>query len=119
MVNFEKSMVLPVKIDELSKENNSIYITDSKGLYVTLVLAEDDDLQDEQNILDTRKDAVFIVNAVNNIENMYELLQNYENLLIENQPDSEDLIRINNIKNSFKNIDYENGIPYHWNDNDI
>ena len=42
-----------------------------------------------------------------------------EKLLLKDDPKSKDLSKIDSLINSFKTIDYDNGIPYNWNDNDI
>ena len=117
MVKFDRSMKLPLIMEE--REDSSIDLVDENDLFVATVLSEDVEYRDEQNIIDTRKDAVFILNAVNNFDTMFQLVKNYQKLLLKNDPNNKDLVKINNLIKSFKTIDYENGIPYNWNDNDI
>jgi hypothetical protein len=50
---------------------------------------------------------------------MFQLVKTYQKLLLMGDPNNKDLVKINNLIKSFKTIDYENGIPYNWNDNDI
>lgn len=97
----------------------SIDLIDSNNLYVSTVHAEEEKFRDEQNIIDTRKDAVFILNAVNGFDNMFNLIKSYQKHLLKFDSKSKDLVEIDNLIKSFKTIDYDNGIPYHWNDNDI
>jgi hypothetical protein len=124
MVKFDRSMKLPLRMEvrEGYDDNNSfgsIDLIDVNDLFVATVLAEDVEYRDEQNIIDTRKDAVFILNAVNNFDTMFQLVKTYQKLLLMGDPNNKDLVKINNLIKSFKTIDYENGIPYNWNDNDI
>lgn len=121
---FDRSMKLPLIMEERNDENDSetfgsIDLLDQNGLYVATVLSEDEDNRDEQNIIDTRKDGVFILNAVNSFDEMMLLVKNYQKLLLKVSPKSKDLTKIENLINSFKTIDYDNGIPYNWSDNDI
>jgi hypothetical protein len=124
MVKFDRSMKLPLRMEvreEYDDKNSfgSIDLIDENDLFVATVLAEDVEYRDEQNIIDTRKDAVFILNAVNNFDTMFQLVKTYQKLLLMGDPNNKDLVKINNLIKSFKTIDYENGIPYNWNDNDI
>jgi hypothetical protein len=124
MVKFDRSMKLPLRMEvrEGYDDKNSfgsIDLIDVNDLFVATVLAEDVEYRDEQNIIDTRKDAVFILNAVNNFDTMFQLVKTYQKLLLMGDPNNKDLVKINNLIKSFKTIDYENGIPYNWNDNDI
>jgi hypothetical protein len=124
MVKFDRSMKLPLRMEvrEGYDDKNSfgsIDLIDANDLFVATVLAEDVEYRDEQNIIDTRKDAVFILNAVNNFDTMFQLVKTYQKLLLMGDPNNKDLVKINNLIKSFKTIDYENGIPYNWNDNDI
>jgi hypothetical protein len=124
MVKFDRSMKLPLRMEvreEYDDKNSfgSIDLIDVNDLFVATVLAEDVEYRDEQNIIDTRKDAVFILNAVNNFDTMFQLVKTYQKLLLMGDPNNKDLVKINNLIKSFKTIDYENGIPYNWNDNDI
>ena len=124
MVMFDRSMKLPLIMEERNDVNDSetfgsIDLLDQNGLYIATVLSEDEDNRDEQNIIDTRKDGVFILNAVNSFDEMMLLVKNYQKLLLKVSPKSKDLTKIENLINSFKTIDYDNGIPYNWSDNDI
>ena len=124
MVKFDRSMKLPLRMEvreEYDDKNSfgSIDLIDVNDLFVATVLAEDVEYRDEQNIIDTRKDAAFILNAVNNFDTMFQLVKTYQKLLLMGDPNNKDLVKINNLIKSFKTIDYENGIPYNWNDNDI
>ena len=97
----------------------SIDLVDQNGLFVGTITAEDEENRDEQNIIDTRKDAVFILNAVNSFDEMFEIIKDYQKLLLKINPKSKDLSKIDSLINSFKTIDYDNGIPYNWGDVDI
>jgi hypothetical protein len=124
MVMFDRSMKLPLTMEERNDENDSetfgsIDLVDQKGLFVGTITAEDDENRDEQNIIDTRKDTVFILNAVNNFDEMILLVKNYQKHLLKFDSKNKDLTKIDNLINSFKTIDYDNGIPYNWSDNDI
>jgi len=124
MVMFDRSMKLPLTMEERNDENDSetfgsIDLVDQNGLFVALITAEDEEDRDEQNIIDTRKDAVFILNAVNSFDEMMLLVKNYQKLLLKDDSKSKELTKIDNLINSFKTIDYDNGIPYNWSDNDI
>jgi hypothetical protein len=124
MVMFDRSMKLPLTMEERNDENDSetfgsIDLVDQNGLFVGTITAEDEENRDEQNIIDTRKDAVFILNAVNSFDEMMLLVKNYQKLLLKDDPKSKELTKIDNLINSFKTIDYDNGIPYNWSDNDI
>ena len=120
----DRSMKLPLTMEERNDENDSetfgsIDLVDQNGLFVGTITAEDEENRDEQNIIDTRKDAVFILNAVNSFDEMMLLVKNYQKLLLKDDPKSKELTKIDNLINSFKTIDYDNGIPYNWSDNDI
>jgi hypothetical protein len=117
MVIFDKSMNLPLKMEEDNDGNVQLICSDE--LLVAIVLAESEEYRDEQNIIDTRKDAIYILNAVNNFEDMFKIIKNYQKLLLKVDSKSKYLVEIDNLIKSFKTIDYENGIPYNWNDNDI
>jgi ATP adenylyltransferase/5',5'''-P-1,P-4-tetraphosphate phosphorylase II len=124
MVMFDRSMKLPLTMEERNDENDSetfgsIDLVDQNGLFVGTITAEDEENRDEQNIIDTRKDAVFILNAVNSFDEMMLLVKNYQKLLLKDDPKSKELTKIDNLINSFKTIDYDNGIPYNWSDIDI
>jgi hypothetical protein len=124
MVMFDRTMKLPLTMEERNDENDSetfgsIDLVDQNGLFIGTITAEDEENRDEQNIIDTRKDAVFILNAVNSFDEMILLVKNYQKLLLKDDPKSKDLSKIDNLINSFKTIDYDNGIPYNWSDNDI
>lgn len=121
---FDRSMKLPLKMEERVELDDmdtfgSIDLIDGNQSFIATILAEDAEHRDEQNIIETRKDAVFIINAVNTFDNMFQLVKNYQKLLFSVEPKNEDLVKIDNLIKSFKTIDYENGIPYNWNDNDI
>lgn len=120
---FDRTMKLPLKMEEITDENDSqfgsIHLVDQNDLYVSTVLSEDSEHRDEQNIIDTRKDAVFMLNAINNFDDMMLLIKNYKKHLLKLSPKSKEIDRIDNLINSFKTIDYDNGIPYNWSDNDI
>ena len=121
MVKYDRAMKLPLRMEEINRIDDDTYgsidLIDDNDLYVTKVLAEnDEELRTPENILDTRKDAIFILNAVNNFDDMIKLIMNYQELLINLNNDSKDLEKIKNLINSFKTIDYENGIPYTWDD---
>ena len=121
---FDRSMKLPLTMEERNDENDSetfgsIDLVDQKGLFVGTITAEDDENRDEQNIIDTRKDTVFILNAVNNFDEMILLVKNYQKHLLKFDSKNKDLTKIDNLINSFKTIDYDNGIPYNWSDIDI
>lgn len=124
MVIFDRAMKLPLRLEERKDTDDletygSIDMIDQNNDYVALVMAEDYENRDEENILNTRKDAIFILNAVNGFDEMNDLIMNYQKLLLMTDSKNKDLIRINNLIKSFKTIDYENGIPYHWDDYDI
>jgi hypothetical protein len=124
MVMFDRSMKLPLTMEERNDENDSetfgsIDLVDQNGLFVGTITAEDEENRDEQNIIDTRKDAVFILNAVNSFDEMMLLVKNYQKLLLKDDPKSKELTKIDDLINSFKTIDYDNGIPYNWSDIDI
>jgi hypothetical protein len=106
--------------DENDSETfGSIDLIDQSGLFVGTIIAEDEENRDEENIINTRKDAVFILNAVNNFEFMVQLIKDYQKLLLVVNPKCEDLCKIENLINSFKTIDYDNGIPYNWDDDNL
>ena len=120
----DRSMKLPLTMEERNDENDSetfgsIDLVDQNGLFVGTITAEDEENRDEQNIIDTRKDTVFILNAVNNFDEMMLLVKNYQKHLLKFDSKNKDLTKIDNLINSFKTIDYDNGIPYNWSDNDI
>jgi hypothetical protein len=124
MVMFDRSMKLPLTMEERNDENDSetfgsIDLVDQNGLFVGTITAEDEENRNEQNIIDTRKDTVFILNAVNNFDEMMLLVKNYQKHLLKFDSKNKDLTKIDNLINSFKTIDYDNGIPYNWGDNDI
>ena len=124
MVMFDRGMKLPLTMEERNDENDSetfgsIDLVDQNGSFIGTITAEDEENRDEQNIIDTRKDAIFILNAVNSFDEMMLLVKNYQKLLLKDDPKSKDLSKIDSLINSFKTIDYDNGIPYNWNDNDI
>jgi hypothetical protein len=123
MVIFDKSMNLPLKMEEDNDGGSETYgnvqLISSDELLVATVLAESEEYRDEQNIIGTRKDAIYILNAVNNFEDMFKIIKNYQKLLLKVDSKSKYLVEIDNLIKSFKTIDYENGIPYNWNDNDI
>jgi len=124
MVMFDRNMKLPLTMEERNDENDSetfgsIDLVDQNGLFVGTITAEDEENRDEQNIIDTRKDTVFILNAVNNFDEMMLLVKNYQKHLLKFDSKNKDLTKIDNLINSFKTIDYDNGIPYNWSDNDI
>jgi hypothetical protein len=124
MVMFDRVMKLPLTMEERNDGNDSdtfgsIDLIDQNGLFIATVTAEDEQNRDEQNIIDTRKDAVFILNAVNSFDDMILLVKNYQKLLLKDDSKSKDLSKIDSLINSFKTIDYDNGIPYNWSDNDI
>jgi Mg/Co/Ni transporter MgtE len=124
MVIFDRSMKLPLIMEERNDNNDletfgSIDLVDQNGLFVGTITAEDEENRDEQNIIDTRKDAVFILNAVNSFDEMFEIIKDYQKLLLKINPKSKDLSKIDSLINSFKTIDYDNGIPYNWGDVDI
>jgi hypothetical protein len=124
MVMFDRSMKLPLTMEERNDENDSetfgsIDLVDQNGLFVGTITAEDEENRNEQNIIDTRKDTVFILNAVNNFDEMMLLVKNYQKHLLKFDSKNKDLTKIDNLINSFKTIDYDNGIPYNWSDNDI
>lgn len=121
---FDRVMKLPLTMEERNDGNDSdtfgsIDLIDQNGLFIATVTAEDEQNRDEQNIIDTRKDAVFILNAVNSFDDMILLVKNYQKLLLKDDSKSKDLSKIDSLINSFKTIDYDNGIPYNWSDNDI
>lgn len=121
---FDRSMKLPLTMEERNDENDSetfgsIDLVDQNGLFVGTITAEDEENRNEQNIIDTRKDTVFILNAVNNFDEMMLLVKNYQKHLLKFDSKNKDLTKIDNLINSFKTIDYDNGIPYNWGDNDI
>lgn len=121
---FDRSMKLPLTMEERNDENDSetfgsIDLVDQNGLFVGTITAEDEENRNEQNIIDTRKDTVFILNAVNNFDEMMLLVKNYQKHLLKFDSKNKDLTKIDNLINSFKTIDYDNGIPYNWSDNDI
>lgn len=120
---FDKGMNLPLEMEEDndgdSETYGSVQLIDSSQLLVATVFAESEEFRDEQNIIDTRKDAIYILNAVNNFEYMFKIIKNYQKLLLKVDSKSKDLVEIDKLIKSFKTIDYENGIPYNWNDNDI
>ena len=124
MVMFDRSMKLPLRMEERTDTDDmdtfgSIDLIDETNLFVGTITAEVEEHRDEQNIIDTRKDAVFILNAVNGFDGMFKLIKNYQKHLLKVDPKSKDLTEIDNLIKSFKTIDYDNGIPYNWNDNDI
>jgi hypothetical protein len=124
MVMFDRSMKLPLTMEERNDENDSetfgsIDLVDQNGLFVGTITAEDEENRNEQNIIDTRKDTVFILNAVNNFDEMMLLVKNYQKHLLKFDSKNKDLTKIDNLINSFKTIDYDNGIPYNWSDIDI
>lgn len=116
MVKHDRSMKLPLRMKECDGDNDgSIDLVDKDNLYIAMVYAEEIESERTfENLLDTRKDAVFIVNAVNSFDTMLKLVKNYEKILKKEKPNSKDLGLINKLFNSFKTIDYENGIPYNW-----
>ena len=121
---FDRSMKLPLTMEERNDENDSetfgsIDLVDQNGLFVGTITAEDEENRNEQNIIDTRKDTVFILNAVNNFDEMMLLVKNYQKHLLKFDSKNKDLTKIDNLINSFKTIDYDNGIPYNWSDIDI
>ena len=121
---FDRNMKLPLTMEERNDENDSetfgsIDLVDQNGLFVGTITAEDEKNRDEQNIIDTRKDTVFILNAVNNFDEMILLVKNYQKHLLKFDSKNKDLTKIDNLINSFKTIDYDNGIPYNWSDIDI
>jgi len=124
MVMFDRNMKLPLTMEERNDENDSetfgsIDLVDQNGLFVGTITAEDEENRNEQNIIDTRKDTVFILNAVNNFDEMILLVKNYQKHLLKFDSKNKDLTKIDNLINSFKTIDYDNGIPYNWSDIDI
>lgn len=121
---FDRSMKLPLRMEERTDTDDmdtfgSIDLIDQNSLFVGTITAEDETHRDEQNIIDTRKDAVFILNAVNGFDGMFKLIKNYQKHLLKFDTKNKDLTEIDNLIKSFKTIDYDNGIPYNWNDNDI
>lgn len=121
---FDRNMKLPLTMEERNDENDSetfgsIDLVDQNGLFVGTITAEDEENRNEQNIIDTRKDTVFILNAVNNFDEMILLVKNYQKHLLKFDSKNKDLTKIDNLINSFKTIDYDNGIPYNWSDIDI
>jgi len=121
MVKFDRMMKLPLRMQERNDPDDmetfgSIDLVDRDEMFISLICAENEEHRDQQNILDTRKDAVFILNAVNSFDEMIKLINNYKSLLTETKANSKDLRAINKLMKSFKTIDYENGIPYSWDD---
>jgi hypothetical protein len=117
-------MKLPLKMEERVDTDDmetygSIDLIDDNNFFVALVVAEDEVNRTPENILETREDSVYILNAVNNFDKLVELIYNYKNHLLKFDLNNVDIGIINNILNSFKTIDYDNGIPYTWNEEKI
>ena len=73
MVKFDRMMKLPLRMQERNDPDDmetfgSIDLVDQDEMFISLICAESEEHRDQQNILDTRKDAVFILNAVNSFD---------------------------------------------------
>jgi hypothetical protein len=116
MVNLDKDMKIPLDYEDSPE---GIYLVNNhvqECRYVALVLAEEEPYRDYDNLLKTRKDAIYILNAVNNFELLLELVNNYREVLKGLNSNNSDIDKINDLIKSFKTIDYDNDIPYNWDD---
>ena len=105
-------MTLPVNLEE---NDGSYDIVDSSDEIVGIVLCEDDGpYKTAENLKNTREDAFFIKNALNNFDSCHKYMLKYLNIIKKTEPENKDIAKIEKILSSFETIDYANGLPYSW-----